>query len=238
MTTPLTQPATPTRFPKGVGTRKRPDPLYNFGHPDPTDYNRFFDDFHTYTSGQWTASVTGTGAAALTAGDGGLLALATSGASSDTVYLQKTTECFSFQANKPMWFKARIRVDALTCVINLGLQVTTATPATATDGIYFLSTTGTGAVTTICRQNTTTGSTSGTGIQLVANTFTDLAWYWDGKSEVQYYQDGVQKGTLTGITASNFLPDTTATPSAGIITNSAAIRTLTVDYILAAKARR
>lgn len=238
MSNPLTQQRTPTRFTKGVGTRKRPDPLYNFGHPDPTDYHRFFDDFDTYTAAQWTASVTGTGAAALATGDNGVLALATSGASGDAVYLQKTTEGFSFEANRPAWFKARIRVDALTCVINLGLQVTTATPATATDGIYFLSTTGTGAVTTICRQNTTTGSTSGTGIQLVANTFTDLAWYWDGAREVQYYQDGVQRGTLTGIAANTFLPDTTTTVGAGIITNSVAIRTLSVDYLFAAKARR
>lgn len=238
MTTPLTQRGSPTRFPKGVGTRKRPDPFYMYPAPDPSDLHRFHDDFDTYTSGQWTLTNVGTGTPALTVGDGGLLAVPTTGASSDATYLQKATEGFSFEMNKPMWFKARVKIDALTCVINLGLQVTTATPATATDGIYFLSTTATGAVTTFCRQNTTTGSTSGTGIVLAANTFTDLAWYWDGKGEVAYFQDGVQKGTLTGITASNYLPDTTGTISAGIITNSAAIRTLTVDYIIAAKTRR
>ena len=79
--------AAPTRFPSGVGTRRRPDPLYNFSHPDPTDMHRFFDDFDTYTSGQWTATVTGTGTTALTAGDGGLLASATSTASGDANYL-------------------------------------------------------------------------------------------------------------------------------------------------------
>jgi hypothetical protein len=238
MANPLAQPRTPTRFPKGVGTRKRPDPLYNFGHPDRTDYHLFHDDFDTFTAAQWTNTVTGTGTSALATGDGGLLAIATTGANNDAVYMQKTTEGFSFEQGRPAWFKVRLRVDALTCVVNLGLQITTTTPATATDGIYFLSTTGTGAVTTLSRKDTTTGSTSGTGIVLVANAFTDLAWYWDGKSEVQYYQDGAQKGTLAGVTATTFLPDTTTTVSMGITTTTAAVRTLTVDYIFAAKARR
>ena len=238
MANPLQDRGAPTRFPKGVGTRRRPDPLYMFPHPDRTDLHLFHDDFDVYTSGQWTATVTGTGTAALTAGDGGLLAIATTGAASDATYLQKTTEGWSFEMGKPMWFKARIKVDALTCVVNLGLQITTTTPATATDGIYFLSTAATGAVTTYCRKDASTGSTSVAGVALVANVFTELAWYWDGKGELQVWQDGVQKGSITGITASNYLPDATATISAGITTTTAAARTLTVDYILAAKSRR
>lgn len=230
--------ASPTRFPNGVGTRRKPDPLYNYSHPDPTDMHRFFDDFDTYTSGQWTATVTGTGTTALTAGDGGLLASATSGASGDANYLQKTTEGFSFEVGKPAWFKTRFKVSALTTVVVIGLQVTDTTPEDVTDGIYFLSTVTTGAVTVYCRKDATTGSSTGTGITLVANTFTELAWYWDGKNEVQYFQDGVQKGTITGVTASTYLPDTTTTVSFGVRTTSAAVQTLTIDYILAAKSRR
>lgn len=228
--------ASPTRFPGGVGTRRKPDPLYNYSHPDPTDIHRFFDDFDTYTSGQWTATVTGTGTTALTAGDGGLLASVTSGASSDANYLQKTTEGFSFEVGKPAWFKTRFKVSALTTVVAIGLQVTDTTPEDVTDGIYFLSTVTTGAVTLYCRKDATTGSATGTGITLVADTYTEIAWYWDGKSEVQYFQDGVQKGAITGATA--YLPDTTTTPSFGIRTTTAAAKTLTIDYILAAKSRR
>lgn len=230
--------AAPTRFPSGVGTRRKPDPLYNFSHPDPTDMHRFFDDFDTYTSGQWTATVTGSGTTALAAGDGGLLASVTSGASSDANYLQKTTEGFSFEAGKPMWFKTRLQVSALTTVIVVGLQVTDTTPEDVTDGIYFLSTVTTGAVTVYCRKDATTGSATGTGITLVAGTYTELAWYWNGKSEVQYFQDGVQKGAIANVTASTYLPDTTATVSFGIRTTTAAAKTLTLDYILAAKSRR
>lgn len=226
----------PTRFSSGVGTRTAPDPLAMFTHPDPTDMHRFFDDFDTYTSGQWTATITGTGAAALTAGDGGLLALTTSATSADNVFLQKTTEGFSFEVGRQAWFKTRLKVDALTSVIAIGLQVTDTTPLDVTDGIYFLSTTGTGAVTCYVRKNATTGSATGTGIVLVANTFTELAWYWDGRDTLSYFQDGVQKGSITGVAAS-YLPDTTTTPSLAVQTSSAAIRALVVDYVLAAKAR-
>lgn len=228
----------PSRFLSGVSSRKYPDPLYNYTDVDPTDLHRFWEDFDTYTSGQWTATVTGTGTTALTAGDGGLLASVTSGANNDANYLQKTTEGFSFEANRQAWFKTRFKVSALTSVVVIGLQVTDTTPEDVTDGVYFLSTTGTGAVSLICRQNATTGSTSATGMTLVADTYTELSWYWDGKGNLQYFQDGRQLGTITGITTSNFLPDTTTTVSFGIRTTSAAVKTLTIDYILAAKARR
>lgn len=229
--------AAPTRFPSGVGTRRAPDPLYMLGRPDPTDYHTFFDDFDTYTAGNWTITVTGTATTALTAGDGGWLSTATSGASSDANYFQKTTEGFSFEAGKPAWFKARVKVSALTTVVVLGLQVTDTTPEDVTDGIYFLSTVTTGALTCYCRKNATTGSTSVSAGTLVADTWTELAWFWDGKDSVEVFQDGAKKGTMTGIAAS-YLPDTTTTPSFGIRTTTAAAKTLTVDYIAAIKARR
>lgn len=196
------------------------------------------DDFDTYTAGNWTVTAVGTGTAALAAADGGTLAVATSAASSDSVFLQLNPAGFTFEMNKPAWFKSRFKVSALTSIVQLGLIVTDTTPLDATDGIYFLSTVTTGAVTTLVRLNATTGSTSGTGIQLVADTFTELAWYWDGKGTLTYFQDGVAKGSITGITASNYLPDATCTVSFGLQTSTAAIKTLTVDYIFAAKSRR
>lgn len=228
----------PTRFTSGLSTRAKSNPMGTYTRPDPTDAHQFLDDFDTYTAAQWTVTLVGTGTNALAAGDGGLLATATTGANNDAVYNQKATEGFSFEAGKPAWFVWRGKVSALSSVVAIGLQVTDTTPEDVTDGIYFLSTTATGAVTIYCRKDATTGSTTGTGMALVADTFTELAWYWDGKSEVQYFQDKVQKGSLTGVTASTFLPDTTTTPSFGIRTTTAAVKTLTTDYIFAAKSRR
>jgi len=226
-----------TRFPNGVATRKSTNALGNYSRPDPTDAHQFMDDFDFYTSGAWTTTVVGTSTPALAAGDGGILSIATSATSSDSAFMQKITEGYSFETGKPMWFKSRFQVSALTSVVVMGLQVTDTTPEDVTDGIYFLSTTATGAVTGYVRKNATTGSTSVACGTLVAGTYTELAWYWDGKDTVSFYQDDVLKGSVTGVAAS-YLPDTTATVSFGLRTTSAAIKTMLVDYVLAAKSRR
>lgn len=226
-----------TRLPNGLSTRKKTDPFGEYTHPDETDQHRYLDDFNTYTSGDWTITVVGSSTPALTAGDGGLLAIATSASSADSAFLQKTIASFTFETGKPAWFACRFKVSTLATTAVFGLQVIDTTPLDVTDGIYFLSTTATGAVTGIVRKNATTGSTSVTGATLVADTFTELAWYWDGKDTVNFYQDRVQFGSATGVAAS-YLPDTTCTVSFGVQTDSANARTMTVDYFMAAKSRR
>jgi len=226
-----------TRLPTGLATRKSTDPLGNYTRPDPTDAHQFMDDFDFYTSTAWTTTVVGTSTPALVAGDGGILSIATSTANNDSAFMQKTTEGFSFETGKPMWFKSRFQVSALTSVVVMGLQVTDTTPEDVTDGIYFLSTVTTGAITAYVRKNATTGSTSVACGTLVAATYTELGWYWDGKDTVSFYQDGVLKGTVTGV-AANYLPDTTATVSFGLRTGTAAAKTMLVDYVFASKSRR
>lgn len=226
-----------TRFPGGLSTRKSIDALGNYTHPDPTDQHLFMDDFNIYAAANWTVTLVGTGTAAIVAGDGGILALATTAANNDAVSLQKTGEGFTFETGKPAWFKARFKVSALTSVVVAGLQITDTTPEDVTDGIYFLSTTGTGAVTLYVRKNATTGSATLAVGTLVADTYTELAWYWDGKDTVSAWQDGVQKGSITGVAAS-YLPDANTTISFAARSTTAAIKTASFDYIFASKSRR
>lgn len=226
-----------TRFPNGAASRKSTDPFGNYMHQDATDEHRFFDDFNNYIATNYTITVVGTSTPALAAGDGGLLSIATSTANNDSAFLQKLPESYSFEVGKPAWFGCRFKVSALTSVIVFGLQVTDTTPEDVTDGIYWLSTTATGALTGIVRKNATTGSTSVSAGTLVADTYTELAWYWDGKDTVTFYQDRVAKGSVTGVAAS-YLPDTTTAISFGLRTTTAAAKTMTVDYYFASKSRR
>lgn len=226
-----------TRFPNGLSTRKSPDPFGSYTHPDQTDEHRYIDDFNTYASANWTITVVGTSTPALVAGDGGLLGITTSTASADSTFMQKTTEGYLMETGKPAWFGCRFKVSTLATTVVFGLQVTDTTPLDATDGIYFLSTTATGAITGICRRNATTGSTSAACGALVADTFTELAWYWDGKDTVNFYKDRVQQSSVTGV-AANYLPDTTLTMSFGVRSDSAAAKTMTIDYFFASKSRR
>lgn len=227
-----------TRFPNGLSTRKKTDPYGDYFHPDQTDEHRYIDDFNNFTSTQWTNTVVGTSTPALVGADGGILSIATSTANNDSSFLQRTPELYSLETGYPAWFSCRFQVSALTSVVVFGLQVTDTTPEDVTDGVYWVSTTATGALTIFSRKNATTGSTSSTAAgTLVAGTYTQLAWYWDGKDSIAFYQDRVQKGTLTGIAAS-FLPDTTLTPSFGLRTTTAAAKTMLVDYFYISKSRR
>jgi hypothetical protein len=226
-----------TRFTSGLSTRKPTHPFGSYTHPDQTDEHRFMDDFNFYTAANWTITVVGTSTPALVSGDHGILGITTSAVSSDSTFLQKLPESYSFETGKPAWFGARFKVSALTAVVVMGLQVTDTTPEDVTDGIYWVSTTATGALTAYVRRNATTGSSSVAAGTLVADTYTELAWYWDGRDTVTFYQDGVAKGSITGVAAA-YLPDTTTAISFGVRTTSAAAKTMSVDYVFASKSRR
>lgn len=226
-----------TRLPLGLSTRKSIDPFGQYTHPDHTDEHPYFDDFNNFTPTAWTTTVVGTSTPALVNGDGGILSIATSAANNDSAFLQKLPENYSFELGKPAWFSSRFQVSALTSVIVMGLQVTDTTPEDVTDGIYFLSTTGTGAVTGYVRRNASTGSATANVGTLVAGTYTELAWYWDGKDTVTFYQDRIARSSISGV-AANFLPDTTTAISFGLRTTSAAIKTMLVDFVFASKSRR
>lgn len=228
----------PSRFPNGMGNVASRDNFGMLGEPDPTRYHNYMNDFDRYSAGEWTVTTVGTTpTAALTNADGGRLLLTTTGASGDGIFLQKVGESFSMETGKPTWFKTRFQVsDASLTTFAVGLQVTDTTPLDVTDGIYFLKASGSTALQAMVRKNATTGSISNTNIgTLVSATDIVLGWYYDGKAEVSFFINDAKVATLDGTSA--YLPDTTLTPSFGIQTGTAAVRTASYDYIAAIKYR-
>ncbi len=140
-------------------------------------------------------------------------------------------------AGKPTWFKARFKVnDATQSDFVIGLQVTDTTPLDATDGIYFQKDDGDAFLDVYCRKNATTGSTSATAIATVVDdTYMTVGWYYDGKASVYYFVNDVMLGKLDG--SATFLPDAILTVSFGVQNGEAVIKTMSVDYILAARVR-
>lgn len=229
---------TVTRFQYGVGNVGQDTIFADLTKPDVTGFHEYWNDFDTYTAGDWVVTETQAGATqALTAGDGGLLLLTNSAADDDLVSLQKTPAAFSFTAGKKAFFKCRFKIsDATQSDVVFGLQVVDTTPLDVTDGVYFLKADGAATVDFICRKNATTGSTSASAVAtLVADTFIELAWYYDGVSKVAYAVDGTVKGTLDA--SSTYLPDTVTTVSFAIQNGEAVAKTMTVDYVYAAVER-
>ncbi len=233
--------ATPTRFTSGVTTADRTAALGFFGLPDPTGWHVYFNDFDTFNTAEWTITTVEAGAGsateALTDADGGVLLVTNDAADNDADFFNKVGESFLLESGKRAFFKARFKVsDATQSDFVMGLQVTDTTPLDATDGIYFMKDDGDALLDVYCRKNATTGSTSATGIAtVVSDTYMTVGLAYDGKSSLAYFVNDVQLGTLDA--SSSYLPDTELTISFGIQNGEAVAKTMSVDYILAAKER-
>lgn len=226
---------TVTRFPYGVTNNGQDTIFADMVQNDPTKFHQYWNDFDTYTAGDWVVTETDAGATeALTAGDGGLLLITNTAADNDLVALQKTPAAFSFTSGKKAFFKARLKVsDATQSDLVVGLQVVDTTPLDVTDGIYFLKADGAATLDVICRKDASTGSTSASAVASMANdTFVELAWYYDGISKVYYAVDGSVLGSLDA--SSSYLPDAVCTVSLAIQNGEAVAKTMTVDYVFAA----
>ena len=230
----------PTRFPRGVTTVAKSNALGMFGLPDPTAWHVYFNDFLTYVAGDWTVTEVGTGSRALTDINGGALLITNAAADNDRNELQKVGESFLLAAGKRAFFKARFKVsDATQSDFLIGLAVTDTTlqgavdGAGVTDGIFFNKDDGDALLDFNVQKNATTGQTRAAGVAtVVSDTFLTVAWAFDGVSEVKYYVNDAQKGTLDG--SSTYLPDTELTVSFALMNGEAAAKTMTLDYIFAA----
>lgn len=227
-----------TRFPYGLTNVGETDLFADMVQPDPTLFHTYFNDFDTYTAGDWTVTETDAGATqALTAGDGGLLLITNSAADNDLVALQKNPAAFSFTAGKKTFFRCRFKVsDATQSDLVFGLQVVDTTPLDVTDGVYFLKADGAATVDIVCRKNASTGSTSAAAVATLSDdTFIELGFYYDGQSKVAYEVNGSVIGSLDA--SSSYLPDATCTVSFALQNGEAAAKTMTVDYVYVAKER-
>jgi hypothetical protein len=232
-----------TRFPNGVNNAPLGvnDIFNSLKGLDPTQYHTFFDDFDFYTAADWTVTEVGTATQALTDVDGGVLLISNSAGIADSSYQQKVGSSFQPKVGKKIYFETQFAVsDATQSVVVAGLQVTDTTPLDATDGIYFTKADGSTEVSIVCRRNATTGSVTAVVGNLDDNTYARLAFFYDGDQRLYYAMDKVVLGYLTVATSSNgapYLPDTILTPSFGIGNGEAVIKTMSMDYIFAAKDR-
>jgi hypothetical protein len=213
-----------------------------------TKCHEFSDDFDRYAAGEWT--VTGAGTAALTAGDGGLLAITSPVSTFQS--LQDNPASFVMAKNFSAWGGYVGTLDSLLGNVLIGLLNVTTTPFTGgsqTDGIYFTSAVTTGALSI----NIAVGGTITTvalGTALVAGSPFNLAWYYDGANFQGGYPNGrvVAEASGAGVTtpirteiaiaaASTFPGSTALSVTMAVNASTAVARVLTMDYIYFAKSR-
>jgi hypothetical protein len=226
--------STPTRFPQGVTNVSPGTALDRFPAPDPTRLHVWFDDFDKYTAGDWTVTAVGSGTSAISNADNGVLVLTNAASDDDSRFLQWTKETFKFIAGKKLWFKARIQIsDATQSDFVLGLQITDTTPLAVSDGVYFRKDDGDANLDFVVIKDST--ATTVTAISTItAATWTELAFYYDGRSTIRVYKDDNFIGSSV---TTNLVDDEELTISFGVQNGEAVAKNMSIDYILVAKER-
>lgn len=233
----------PTRYENGVTNVGNRDPMRMLQVPDPSLMHVYFDDYDNYVAADWTVTVIGTTPAqALADEDGGVILITNTAVDNDSLQAQKRGESFLLTAGKKAMFKAKFKVsDATQTDVLIGLAITDTVLLDTTsggadgftDGITFVKNDGVATLDVYMQKDATTGQTSATGIATLADaTYVTVAWYYDGVDKLEYYVNGVHKGTLSA--TSTYRPDTELTVSYAFANGAAAAKTMSIDYILVA----
>lgn len=225
-----------TNFIDGISNVATTGALGSFVDTDPSRCHVWFDDFDSYVAGNWTVTETQAGATqAITAGDGGILALVNSAADDDLNQIQWAVSTFRQTAGKKSWLKARFKVsDATQSDLLIGLYVADTSPVASkpTSGFFFQKLDGSTSLTLqVGSASTYSQLTLGT---MVSDTYVTVGAYYDGYSTITGYFNEVRVGSV----ASTNLP-TAADNAVGIALQNgdANARTLSVDYLMVAKER-
>lgn len=241
----------PTRFQFGVTNVPSRHPLGNLQVPFSLYTHQYQNDFDQYVAADWTLAAVGAGTAALVAGNGGVLALTTTAASSDSTSITKLPAAFGITAGLQAGFMARVNIDSMAqnSTWQIGMQAGGSAFAPV-DGIYF---TKAAAATTLVANMRKAGVSStvsmGTNLLLATAAFVVVGWYYDGRNagvngaKVTFFAgtsttddpfDSISAyfTSIQAITDMTNLPIVNLAPSIGVQTNTANARVMNVDYVV------
>ena len=255
----------PRRYTNGVTTVAQSNPLGYYIHPDPTQVHEYMEDFHQFNPMDWIAHRSEAHIAQLATQTnsreqvnderGGILEVVTTINDDAYTFLQKghletyetgvgagvstTTygESFALAAGKKVWFKTRLKADDVdACSLKAGLILYDATAPVETaqsDGLWFESADGSTDLD-FYTYTSSAATISDTGLNTIADdTYFTVAFYFDGSSNIYYYFND----SLEGSASTSSFPTTQLLPSFGIMNGSAAVSTLSMDYVMASEER-
>lgn len=255
------QPGLTTRMPQGLTNANTWQTFGNAGTPDPTWSHLYTNDFDTFNTADWTINKVGAGTTALTPFAGGALLLTNTAGATDAIEMQLVNASFQTPVTLPgkgVWYKfAGQMSDILNSGFYCGLvQAGATTIASITDGVFLSKdTTTTGALTLHVRKASADVSFAlPAACSLVAATYFELGIHVSGSGNVTAFFNpttgsnpifaaaaastgGASRGSVALIPQPVALPIVLLTPAFGYINASAAARTLTVDYVVAAQNR-
>jgi hypothetical protein len=246
--------------PGGVTNAAEWQTMGQAGLLDPTWAHTFATDFDQYNSADWSITGTGTPAASLIAGDGGILQLATTAGASDSIFFQKTPAAFSVPPTvatsvpgKQLFFKFAGTLSAVNGAFYCGIaDISEGAEGSTVDGILINKAAGVGTLTLdIFVASAKTSFAFPTVCTIAAATYVELGFWVDGYGNVSAFwnpttgNNPISAGVI-GVTASRgavvvaatpTLPTTNMAPVVGYTNASAVAQTVKVDYLVVSKER-
>lgn len=228
---------TNTNFDNGVTNNPLSNLLGSYILPDPTVCHTYFNDFDTYTAGNWTITATGSTTQALTNENGGSLLITNSAGNNDLVSLQLVPASFAFTAGVPAFFKARFKLsDANLSGFSIGIQAIDTTPFSVVNGALFSKASGSTALNFGITSASTTQTATNT-LTLVNATYVTVGFFYDGENISYFGSTDSRSPAQLGLLVPTSLPSGALTVSISLSNGEAVAKTATVDYILAATQR-
>jgi hypothetical protein len=237
---------TPSRYPSGVSTSPAEQVFGALHSPNPVRDHVYSNDWDQYVPGDWTITTT-TGSNALQVADGGVMRLSTAASGSDIQSIRKLPAAFKFTAGSQLWFAVLLNVATnATSVCRAGLM-TGGTDLIPTDGVYFSkAAAGVWEFNMKVAGATTTLSNIATAVD---GAYLALGFYYDGKATPtmnvfsssgmtlptavgNFNNSGGRYVVATGVMTN--LPASILAPTLALQTSTAAIRTMDIDYMVAA----
>jgi hypothetical protein len=227
------------------------------GVPSPFFYMLWQDDFMFFNA-DYTATKTGNGTIAAAAGSGGTALFTTNSsapAGGDLCSIQLPAAAFALTAGKKAFGLFRVKLSSATnAAFRVGMMQTTATPFTATDGIFFDKATGslTNLQVIITQASTpVTLAIPTSAYTLANNTYLDMGFYLDRLGNVYAFvasqlvgwipQSGSGASTPSRGAVAQYvgatLPSANLNPTIAVSSGTAASSTMTADFGLIAVER-
>lgn len=216
----------------------------------PPQYYSWFTDFDTYKAGaglDWLATVVGTTPTAVVDDTIGGQLLITNAATDDSSYSAQwlggqasVTETFQFVPRKELWFAARFQIsDAVQSDLMLGLAITDTTPLDATDGVFFLKSDGSAALTLVEKIVTPLTASATLGLTLAAATWYEIGFHYNGIDTVRAYarDSGLDTWSSIGSVGVSALPTRTLAPTFHFQNGEAVAKTARLDWMYAIQER-
>jgi hypothetical protein len=247
-------------MPNGVTNAAQWQTMGNAGLCDPTWAHTYANDFDQYVAGDWSLTGTGTPAAALVAGDGGIIQLSTTAGASDSIFFQKTPAAFSVPSNvatamgKQLFFKFAGTLSAVNGAFYCGIaDISEGAEGSTVDGILINKAAGVGTLTLdIFVASAKTSFAFPAACVIAAATYVELGFRIDPLGNVEAFWN-----PTTGINPINAsvaassaqprgsvvmapvptLPTTNMAPVVGYTNGSAVAQTVKVDYLVVSKER-